>query len=254
MNVSLQDGHNVGWKLGMVLRRLARPDALLPTYVLERERTAADLIDFDRAFARLFDSRYRRENHLSPREVADHFVRAGRYTAGQAVRYDPSVITAAAPSSSSVASGLTVGMAFRSAQVVRFCDAKAMQLVRGMPANGQWYLVVFAGDLARPESAARLREVSSLSSSCSLFSSCFFFPSSSSSSSFFSLISASKRASPTDIFFLFLFYRSPGRSSASPTASPRRGPTRTASSTGSWSSRPTGKRSSRTRSLHSSPP
>ncbi|AEO57248.1 hypothetical protein MYCTH_2303163 [Thermothelomyces thermophilus ATCC 42464] len=163
MNVSLQDGHNVGWKLGMVLRRLARPDVLLPTYVLERERTAADLIDFDRAFARLFDSRYRRENHVSPRDVADHFVRAGRYTAGQAVRYDPSVITAATPSSSSssssVASGLTVGMAFRSAQVVRFCDAKAMQLVKGMPANGQWYLVVFAGDLARPESAARLREV-----------------------------------------------------------------------------------------------
>ncbi|KAL2155698.1 hypothetical protein VTH82DRAFT_440 [Thermothelomyces myriococcoides] len=163
MNVSLQDGYNAGWKLAMVLRRLARPDSLLPTYVLERERTAADLIDFDRSFARLFDSRYRSEHGLSAREVADHFVRAGRYTAGQAVHYDPSVITDAGEGpdadTSRAASGLTVGMVFRSAQVVRFCDAKAMQLVKGMPANGQWYIVVFAGDLAMPVSAARLKEV-----------------------------------------------------------------------------------------------
>lgn len=158
MNVSLQDGHNMGWKLGMVLRGLARPE-LVETYVLERERTATELIDFDRAFTKLFNSKYRQENHVSPQQVAEQFVKAGRYTAGQAVRYDPSAITVV--TESDIAANLTVGMAFKSAQVVRFCDAKAMQLVKAMPADGQWYVVVFAGNVSRPEVAERLKKVSS---------------------------------------------------------------------------------------------
>ncbi|KAL2195347.1 FAD binding domain-containing protein [Corynascus similis CBS 632.67] len=156
MNVSLQDGHNMGWKLGMVLRGLARPE-LVETYVLERERTATELIDFDHAFTKLFNSKYRQENHVSPQQVAEQFVKAGRYTAGQAVRYDPSAITVV--TESDIAANLTVGMAFKSAQVVRFCDAKAMQLVKAMPADGQWYVVVFAGNVSRPEVAERLKKV-----------------------------------------------------------------------------------------------
>lgn len=39
MNVSLQDGYNLGWKLAAVLRGRAAP-ALLGTYVAEREKTA----------------------------------------------------------------------------------------------------------------------------------------------------------------------------------------------------------------------
>lgn len=159
MNVSLQDGHNIGWKLGMVLRGLARP-ALAETYVLERERTAAELIDFDRAFARLFDSRYREEHGVTPQHVAEQFVRAGRYTAGQAVRYDPSIITADAAADAdgtALASRVAVGMRFPTAQVVRFCDARAMQLVKGLPADGQWYVVVFGGDILQAGAAARLR-------------------------------------------------------------------------------------------------
>ncbi|KAK3296514.1 FAD binding domain-containing protein [Chaetomium fimeti] len=159
MNVSLQDGHNIGWKLGMVLRGLARPE-LVETYVLERERTATELIEFDRGFTKLFNSKYREENHVSPQQVAQQFVKAGRYTAGQAVHYDPSVVTAVGEYDKEVMSNVTVGMAFPSAQVVRFCDAKAMQLVKGLPANGRWYIVVFAGDVAKPEIAARLNKVS----------------------------------------------------------------------------------------------
>jgi phenol 2-monooxygenase len=159
MNVSLQDGHNIGWKLGMVLRGLARPE-LVETYVLERERTATELIEFDRGFTKLFNSKYREENSITPQQVAEQFVKAGRYTAGQAVHYDPSAITAVGEQDKKVAANVTVGMAFSSAQVVRFCDAKAMQLVKGLPANGPWYVVVFAGDVAQSEAASRLQKVS----------------------------------------------------------------------------------------------
>lgn len=161
MNVSLQDGHNIGWKLGMVLKGLARPE-LVESYVLERERTATELIEFDRGFTKLFNSKYREENHVSPQQVAEQFVKAGRYTAGQAVHYDASTVTAVGEHDKEVVSNVTVGMAFPSAQVVRFCDAKAMQLVKGLPANGRWYVVVFAGDVSKPGIAARLEKVSYL--------------------------------------------------------------------------------------------
>ncbi|KAK1751459.1 putative monooxygenase [Echria macrotheca] len=161
MNVSLQDGHNIGWKLGMVLKGLADPAKLLPTYVSERERTAIELIEFDREFTRLFSSKYRAEHGITPEYFAEQFVRAGRYTAGQAVRYGESVVTTP-KKTKELAGNVTVGMRFPSAQVVRFCDAKAMQLVKGMPGDGQWFVVVFAGDLARAEHTKRLRTASEM--------------------------------------------------------------------------------------------
>jgi phenol 2-monooxygenase (NADPH) len=158
MNVSLQDGHNIGWKLGMVLNGLAKP-SLLETYVTEREKTAVELIEFDRGFTRLFSSKYRAENGITPEFFAEQFVKAGRYTAGQAVLYNGSDIVGAGEGDAALATKVTVGMRFPSAQVVRFGDAKAMQLVKALPADGQWYIVVFAGDLAKPEATERLRKV-----------------------------------------------------------------------------------------------
>lgn len=158
MNVSLQDGHNIGWKLGMILNGLARPE-LLETYVLERERTATELIEFDRSFTKIFNSKYLEENNITPEQVASQFVKAGRYTAGHAVQYDASPVTVMGEHDKEIAARVTVGMCFPSAQVVRFCDAKAMQLVKGLPADGQWYVVVFAGDVAQPEAASRLKKV-----------------------------------------------------------------------------------------------
>ncbi|KAK3681120.1 FAD binding domain-containing protein [Podospora appendiculata] len=160
MNVSLQDGHNIGWKLGMVLNGQAPHAALLETYLVERERTATELIDFDRHFTRLFSSKYRQEHGITPQHFADQFVKAGRYTAGQAVQYDASAIVAIGDQDKEIAAKVAVGMRFPTAQVVRYCDAKAMQLVKGLPANGRWYVVVFAGDVQDAESAARLQKAS----------------------------------------------------------------------------------------------
>lgn len=51
-------------------------------------------------------------------------------------------------------------MRFPSAQVVRHCDAKAMQLAKALPADGRWRIVIFAGDIQKSESAERLGRVS----------------------------------------------------------------------------------------------
>ena len=62
MNVSMQDGFNLGWKLGHVLDGRA-PESLLATYSAERQVVAQDLIDFDREWSTLMAKR--------PEEFAD---------------------------------------------------------------------------------------------------------------------------------------------------------------------------------------
>ncbi|KAG9191326.1 phenol 2-monooxygenase [Alternaria panax] len=141
MNVSLQDGYNIGWKLGFVLSGLS-PPSLLSTYITERSKTAADLIAFDKELAKMFS---RKEKYDG--EFADYFTKSGRYMAGFTARYEDSVVTSGTKSDSSVNTVITVGMRFPSAQVIRFCDCKAVQLQSVLKSDGRWRVVVFAGDV-----------------------------------------------------------------------------------------------------------
>jgi len=52
MNVSMQDGFNLGWKLGYVLDGRS-PESLLGTYSAERQVIAKNLIDFDKEWSSL---------------------------------------------------------------------------------------------------------------------------------------------------------------------------------------------------------
>ena len=149
MNVSMADTFNLGWKLAAVLRGVAKP-ALLDTYSEERRAKAKELIDFDRDMARLFSAK--------PKDAAEaaqfqrHFKKHGRYTAGVETRYDPSLITGDG-AHQALASGLTVGMRFHSAPVIRLADAKPMQLGHALKADGRWRLIAFADahDTGQPD-------------------------------------------------------------------------------------------------------
>ncbi|KAF5667284.1 phenol 2-monooxygenase [Fusarium heterosporum] len=146
MNVSLQDGFNIGWKMAHVITGRASPE-ILKTYVLERQQMAQQLIEFDRSFSKLFSSEHRKENGLPAEHFRDKFVEAGRYTAGLATKYEPSILTCPAEDDGSVASGLTVGMRFPSTPVVRLSDAKPVQLNTVLPADGRWHVLIFySGD------------------------------------------------------------------------------------------------------------
>src|SRR4051812_41823060 len=160
MNVSMADAWNLGWKLGAVLRGTARPE-LLDTYTAERQAVAEELIAFDREFAAMFsaapkDSAEAGGEGVDPEEFQRYFVQQGRFTAGVATHYAPSVITAE-PTHSHLATGFPVGMRFHSAPVIRLADAKPLQLGHVARADGAWRLYVFAdrADPASPESRAR---------------------------------------------------------------------------------------------------
>ncbi|KAH8700112.1 putative phenol 2-monooxygenase [Talaromyces proteolyticus] len=164
MNVSLQDGYNLGWKLAAVLKGQASP-SILETYCLERKKVASDLIDFDRFFVQIFSANHSSSEDNKLGEFAEHFIKAGRYTAGLTAKYEDSSLTCTARSQVDLARGLTVGMRFPSFQVVRFCDARAMQLVRAFPADGRWRVVVFAGDIRKTHNAKRLAKLADYLSS-----------------------------------------------------------------------------------------
>jgi phenol 2-monooxygenase len=135
MNVSMADAWNLGWKLAAVLLGRARPE-LLRTYSDERQAVARELIDFDREFSKRFS------RAADPEEFARYFVAQGRFTAGVATRYAPSLITAE-PAFQQLAEGVPVGMRFHSAPVVRLADAKPVQLGHAARADGAWRIYVF---------------------------------------------------------------------------------------------------------------
>ena len=145
MNVSMQDGFNLGWKLAAVLRGQSAPH-ILSTYSAERHAVAAELIDFDRAFAAMFSAAPRRAGSegVDPAEFQRYFVKQGRFTAGTATRYAPSVVSAE-PEHQALATGFVVGMRFHSAPVIRLADARPMQLGHVVRADGRWRLFLFAG-------------------------------------------------------------------------------------------------------------
>lgn len=155
MNVSLQDGYNIGWKLAYVLSKKAPPE-LLKTYILEREMTARTLIEFDREFTRLFSMKSSADSAEASKTFREYFIKSGRYTAGLTSQYQDSGITSMKRSREGLAKNITVGMRFPSAQVVQFCDAKAVQLARALKADGRFRVVVFGGDIRKEKRKRRL--------------------------------------------------------------------------------------------------
>jgi phenol 2-monooxygenase len=170
MNVSMQDGFNLGWKLAAVLEGRSEP-SLLRTYSAERQAVAADLIEFDRFWSAfvaqpIFDPERPELGGNTPEEMRDEFARQGRYTAGLATTYAPSVLIGPA-THQDLASGFEIGTRFHSAPVVRIADGKHMHLGHTHRADGRWRLYAFADetvggllDLARwladaPESPVR---------------------------------------------------------------------------------------------------
>ena len=149
MNVSMQDGFNLGWKLAAVLQGRS-PASLLRTYSTERQAVAQELIDFDREWAAMLTRSGSSGASHDPGAVQRYFVQHGRYTAGTATQYRAAknaLTLTGAPTHQHLAQGLVIGTRFHSALVVRIGDGKPMQLGETLLADGRWRLLAFAGRL-----------------------------------------------------------------------------------------------------------
>lgn len=140
MNVSMQDGFNLGWKLGHVLTGLA-PAALLATYSAERLPVAQQLIDFDREWSSLMA---RKPGEITdPQELATYYLATAEFPSGFMTRYAPSAIVAE-NASAELAPGFPVGKRFASVPVTRVADGNVVHLGHDARADGRWRIYAFA--------------------------------------------------------------------------------------------------------------
>ncbi len=140
MNVSMQDGFNLGWKLGQVLQGRS-PAALLRTYSGERQVIAQNLIDFDKEWSTLMAQKP--EEMEDPSTLEDFYVKTIEFPAGFMTQYSPSIITGG-DAHQDLASGFTVGKRFKSELVCRVSDGNPLHLGHLATADGRWRLYAFA--------------------------------------------------------------------------------------------------------------
>jgi phenol 2-monooxygenase len=140
MNVSMQDGFNLGWKLGHVLSGLS-PASLLSTYSAERQPVAQQLIDFDREWSSLMA---RKPEEISdPNELATFYLGTAEFPSGFMTQYGPSMVVADA-AHRGLAEGFPIGKRFKSVEVVRVCDGNVVHLGHHAKADGRWRVYAFA--------------------------------------------------------------------------------------------------------------
>lgn len=140
MNVSMQDGFNIAWKLGHVLEGRS-PESLLSTYSEERQVVAKNLIDFDKEWSTMMAKKPEEFEH--PSDLEDFYVQTAEFPAGFMTQYTPSLIIGSTDHQD-LAAGFPVGKRFKSAPVVRVGDTNPLHLGHHATADGRWRIYVFA--------------------------------------------------------------------------------------------------------------
>lgn len=140
MNVSMQDGWNLAWKLGYLLSGMGTEE-LVETYSDERQVTAQALIDFDLEWSTLMAKKP--EEFNSPREVEDFYVNTAEFPAGFMTQYAPSVVVSA-DAQQDLAAGFPLGKRFKSVNTVRVADAVNVHIGHHHRADGRFRVYAFA--------------------------------------------------------------------------------------------------------------
>ncbi len=140
MNVSIQDGWNLAWKIGQVLDGRS-DESLLQTYHDERQDVAQKLIDYDKEWSAMMSKRP--EEMEGPQEIVDFFVDTANFPGGFETHYQPSMITGTAEHQD-LAKGFPIGMRFKSAMVSRVADSLPVHVGHHFRADGRWRLYAFS--------------------------------------------------------------------------------------------------------------
>lgn len=140
MNVSMQDGWNLGWKLGYVLEGRS-PATLLHTYSDERRVTAQNLIEFDREWSGLMAKKP--EEFDSPKQLEEFYVQTAEFPAGFMTEYTESMLTSAGLHQQ-LATGYPIGKRFKSVITTRVADAVDVHIGHHHRADGRYRVYAFA--------------------------------------------------------------------------------------------------------------
>ena len=175
MNVSMQDCYNLGWKVALAAKGIAKR-SILNTYQSERRRIAQDLIEFDHKFSRLFSGRPAKDvmdaEGVSMEVFKQAFQKGHLFATGLSVNYgasnlvvkagdagtqgDGSIVAASDAvqitaedfeKKQALATGLPVGMRFNSFKVLNQADARPWHFQERLKSDGRFRVVLFAGNI-----------------------------------------------------------------------------------------------------------
>ncbi|KAL6454301.1 LOW QUALITY PROTEIN: Phenol hydroxylase [Candida maltosa Xu316] len=160
MNVSMQDTYNLGFKLALVCKGLAKQD-ILSTYESERLKVARDLIAFDHKFSRLFSGKPMIPNSdmldgVDLDEFHSVYVEGNKFASGTIVDYEDSLLVSKENALSADADGCTmnklaskvpIGRRLYSDRIISHADGRPIHMADRIPSDGRFRVLIFCGDV-----------------------------------------------------------------------------------------------------------
>ncbi|KAI0812975.1 FAD binding domain-containing protein [Xylaria sp. FL0064] len=148
MNTSIHDSWNLGWKMNLAVRGLAKL-ALLESYEVERMKIAHDLIDFD----------FEHANDIAGGDIerlAENFRVNTRFISGIGVEYAESVINRGCDQTAR--GDAKPGCTLPPSKATRYIDANPVDVQLDIPMLGQFRVYVIVPDLLEPGDRRRFLE------------------------------------------------------------------------------------------------
>ncbi|KAI1166652.1 FAD binding domain-containing protein [Nemania serpens] len=149
MNTSMHDSWNLGWKMNLAARGLAKP-VLLESYEAERMKVAHDLINFD----------FEHANEIAGGDIerlAANFRTNTRFISGVGVEYAESIIN---QGHDQTQGDVKPGCTLPPSKVTRYVDANPVDLQLDIPMQGQFRVFVILPDVVGTHGATFLAELS----------------------------------------------------------------------------------------------
>ncbi|KAL1857588.1 hypothetical protein Daus18300_010228 [Diaporthe australafricana] len=146
MNTSMHDSWNLGWKLNLAVRGLAKKDVLLGTYEEERKKIAHDLIDFD----------YEHANSIAggdAKALAENFRTNIGFISGAGVEYGANILNDLAVPAKGLQNGHVLqgvacpGRNLPPAKVTRYIDDNPVDVQLDIPILGQFRIFLVVPDV-----------------------------------------------------------------------------------------------------------
>lgn len=159
MNASMNDSHNLAWKMAHVLRGWADL-SLLKTYEFERRKYAQDLIGFDKKIAQLFSGKActgERKDGVTHEEFLSLFQDFGDFNTGIGIHYADSVIVHTVQQSQ--ASNLIIGKRVVPQIFLRLADGRPFEIQDLLPADARFKILIFTCDSTNSEQQVKLNEL-----------------------------------------------------------------------------------------------
>ncbi|KAI1271918.1 FAD binding domain-containing protein [Xylaria sp. FL0933] len=148
MNTSMHDSWNLGWKMNLAVRGLAKP-ALLESYEVERMKIAHDLIDFD----------FEHANEIAGGDIerlAENFRVNTRFISGIGVEYAESVLNRGCDQTAR--GDAKPGCTLPPSKATRYIDANPVDVQLDIPMLGQFRVYVVVPDLLGPGEGRFLKD------------------------------------------------------------------------------------------------